>query len=323
MFKDKCIIVTGGLGFIGKNFCRYVSGEFDNKLIIDKITYASDLDFFYTELKPKGWELIVGDVVNIEELVVGLPNLNRHLIINFAAESHVDNSFSNASKFLYSNGMGTLALLDFCRTHKNKFLHISTDEVYGENSGIGLTEDAALNPTNPYAATKAAADILVRTYIKSFKVDAKIVRANNIYGNRQLVEKVIPKAIYSAKNKKQFLLHGSKDLKRHFLHTDDFSEALLTVLGHWLEKRDVVYNVGANESVEIRKLVKYVYSTLNADPKLIQIGADRPFNDIEYEVNDDLIRGIGWSPKKDFWLEIHRICQSGSIFLGGQHFNLV
>ena len=201
-------------------------------------------------------------------------------------------------------------------TNKNKLLHISTDEVYGEITGVGVKESALLNPTNPYSATKAAADILVQTYIRCFKVDAKIVRANNIFGERQYFEKVIPKAMYRACANKPFRIHGSKNLKRHFLHTKDFYSALSLIYKKWEENTNQIFNIGAEQAIPIRELVSYIYGLYKRNNNLISVGEDRPFNDVEYQVNDELIRSLGWYPKASFWDEIDQLCRKNDIFVG-------
>ena len=318
MENSKNIVITGGLGFIGKNFASQVSKEFDRKIIIDIITYASDLDFFYSQLKPFGWELIVADINNIEN-ISALHILENPIIINFAAESHVDRSFSNAKKFLVANTAGTLAVLEFCR-HKNfKLIHISTDEVYGEVTGVGACENSPLMPTNPYSTTKAAADMLVQTFTKCFAVDAKIIRANNIFGSRQLVEKVIPKAIMRASKKEPFFIQGKKDLSRHFLHTKDFSRALMKILKTWTSSEHQIFNISANDMISIKTLLETIYSNQDAPLDLIQFGPDRPFNDSEYCIDDTRIRSLGWRPLECFEDKLRELCDNKEFF-EGQHF---
>lgn len=315
MYKKSNVIVTGGLGFIGKNFCAFLHDHFQHKVIVDKLTYASDLDFYYNVLRPLGWELFVGDVNDISQLK--LPAfVDGGTIINFAAESHVDISFGNAGDFLHSNTSGTLKVIEFCISRNYRLLHVSTDEVYGEITGVGVTEDAPLLPTNPYSATKAAADILVQTYIKCFSLDAKIIRANNIYGSRQLVEKVIPKAIFSAAEKKQFFLHGNKGLSRHFLHTDDLSRALLKIMSTWLSSAEKIFNIRANEEISIQELVKGIYQSMGASEKLIVFGPDRPFNDASYQINDTRLRALGWEPIEKFNVRLQKMCDGLDFFAG-------
>ena len=309
------LVVTGGLGFIGKNFCDVVEDNYKNKFIIDKGTYASDLDFYYKNLKPNGWKLIISDINEISE-IYQMQDLANLLIINFAAESHVDHSFSNASHFMKANASGTLAVLDYVRETNSKLIHISTDEVYGEVTNSVATEESLLNPTNPYSATKAAADLLAQTYYRCFGVDVKLLRANNVFGRGQLSEKVIPKAVKFATQKKQFEIHGKKNLKRHFLHTDDFTSAVQCIMKTWYTCDHRIFNISGNEGHYIRDLVNYIYDYLGASQELVILGKDRAFNDEEYSINDDRLRSLGWGPKVDFWNEIRFICDNRSYFSG-------
>ena len=307
------IIVTGGLGFIGKNFCESVSEIYVKKFVIDKVTYASDLDFFYEVLKPKGWKLIVADIVDIENYRHILEQ--NHLVVNFAAESHVDSSFNNVDRFTHSNTLGTQKVIEFCLKYHHRLLHISTDEVYGEQAGAAVDETHILSPTNPYSATKAAADLFVQTYIKCFNLDAKIVRANNIFGPRQLVEKVIPKAIFCAQNQLEFQLHGTKEIRRHFLHTSDFNNALQIIVQSWDQSSHRIFNIASDNDVSIRELVEKIYKLFSITCDKIEIGQDRPFNDQQYAINDDRLRQLGWSPSRDFWIEIQKLCSENSYLL--------
>lgn len=307
------IVVTGGLGFIGKNFCASVSEKYVGKFIIDKVTYASDLDFFYDVLKPKGWKLIVADIVDIGNYRNNL--VQNCLVVNFAAESHVDSSFSNVDRFTHSNALGTQKVIEFCLNNHHRLLHISTDEVYGEQAGAAVDETHILAPTNPYSATKAAADLFVQTYIKCFNLDAKIVRANNIFGPRQLVEKVIPKTILHAQNQLNFQLHGSKEIRRHFLHTSDFNNALQIIVQSWDQSSDRIFNIASDNDVSIRELVQKIYNLFSLGSDKIEIGPDRPFNDQQYAINDDRLRRLGWRPTRDFWIEIDKLCAESSYLL--------
>ena len=312
------IIVTGGLGFIGKNFAHQASTQFKEKIILDKFTYASDLDFYYSVLRPLGWKLTVGDVKHVSTSLNNVKCSSNVLIVNFAAESHVDRSFKNAKQFLDANAFGTLSLLDFCRDYGHKLLHISTDEVYGEITGVGVSEDALLNPTNPYSASKAAADLLVQTYITCFGVDAKIIRANNIFGNRQYFEKVIPKAMYRASKSMPFEVHGAKNLRRHFLHTSDFYAAIMKILISWFDSDERIFNIRADSVIGIHQLVEHIYNFYEADLDLISTGKDRPFNDSEYQVDDKKLRNLGWEPKVDFWSALDTLCSDNDIFCGNE-----
>ena len=301
------IIVTGALGFIGKNFCYNVSKEFGRKIIFDKITYASDLDFYYSDLKSLGWELVSGDVNSINDYDF-LQKFEDCIVVNFAAESHVDNSFSNAKMFMKVNAVGTITVAQFCLDNGYRLLHISTDEVYGEVTERAADEATLLNPTNPYSTSKAAADLVIQTYRNTFALDAKVIRANNLYGPRQMSEKVIPKAIKGACSNSPFYIHGNKKLIRHFLHVDDFTMALRYILDSWELDSHYVYNIAADEAIEILELVKRIYSNCGSSPDLVKIGDDRPFNDADYKIDDKRLRNLGWNPKVNFRVALDQLC---------------
>ena len=312
---SRVLLVTGGLGFIGKNFCKYFSFEYDEKIIIDKVSYASDLEFFNSDLKPAGWKLIVNDISNIKDIkdILGTHSID---IVHFAAESHVDNSFELSELFLKENTLSTLKLLNYINSSdaEIRLLHISTDEVYGQVSGSAATELTRLHPTNPYAATKAAGDLLAQTYRTCFNLNLKIIRANNIYGPRQFEEKLIPKAILNSKRSKNFVLHGTKKVKRHFVHVEDFVNAIEVVFTNWDTDKFYIYNIAGDVSYLISNIVSEIYSQNGLMPsQFIAIGPDRHFNDIEYHVNDSRIRALGWKPKKDFWKELMKLNQQSSV----------
>ena len=308
---DRNILVTGGLGFIGKNFCALNSDRYQSKFILDKVTYASDLDFYHEVLKPAGWVLIVSDIVEINK-VDYLRKVENLTVVNFAAESHVDASFGNSDLFYQSNVFGALRTSEFCLANNYSLLHISTDEVYGEQVSDKASEEDPLTPTNPYSAAKAAADILVQTYIKCFNLNAKILRPTNAYGPKQLNEKVIPKAIDAALNNEQFFIHGYKDLARHFLHVNDLSEGIQKVLDNWNEDMHTVYNISGAHVIKIRELVEFIYKFYDRNLGLIAVTDDRPFNDEMYNIDDQKIRNLGWSPQEDFWQNIELLCLSES-----------
>ena len=301
------LIVTGGLGFIGKNFCLLKHDSFARKVIFDKVTYASDLEFYFSTLQALGWELVVGDINSID-LSEKLNGLEECLVINFAAESHVDHSFNNARHFMTSNALGALSVAQFCHKNKYKLLHISTDEVYGEVTEIAADEKTLLNPTNPYSASKASADLLVQTYRQTFSLDAKVIRANNIFGPRQMSEKVIPKAIKFAYSQQNFSIHGSKRLSRHFLHVDDFSNALINIISSWRDVERYVFNIAADEAIEIRELVETIFKFCGANLSLITTGNDRLFNDGDYKINDKALRKLGWRPEVKFLPALKSLC---------------
>ena len=318
---SKLLLVTGGLGFIGKNFCKLNNLLCDEKIIIDKFSYASDLNFYIKELKPVGWKLIIEDISNIEN-IKALQGYDEIDILNFAAESHVDNSFELSELFLKENTMATLKLLNYVKSSisKIRLLHISTDEVYGAVDNHPATELSRLNPTNPYSASKAAGDLLAQTYKTCFSVNLKIIRANNIFGPGQLEEKLIPKAIVFSKRRENFYLHGSKKIKRHFVHVHDFTSAIEIIFKQWEIESFHIYNISGDESYFISDVVDKIYSENGLDPnEFIKIGEDRPFNDIEYKVDDTRLRALGWKPKIIFWEELSKLNRENSILSNNKY----
>lgn len=201
----KKILVTGAAGFIGshlaeKLFLTYKRSKF---ILYDKITYAANKIYIKDVIEKKNVRFIKSDLLNFNQLEKNLNNVD--LAINVAAESHVDNSFGNSLIFSKTNTLGTHYFLEACRKQKvKKIIHVSTDEVYGENLNKPFKEDQILNPTNPYSASKAGADMMVNAYKKSYKLDITTVRANNIYGIRQYPEKLISKSIYNFLKKKKW-----------------------------------------------------------------------------------------------------------------------
>ena len=192
----KKIFITGAAGFIGSHLTEKLYEFFNNSqfVLYDKITYAANKKYIKKLLKKKNVKFIQDDLLNLKSLQVNLKNVD--LAINVAAESHVDNSFGNSLLFTKTNTLGTHCFLEACRKQKvKKIIHVSTDEVYGENLNKPFKENQTLNPTNPYSASKAGADMMVNAYNQSYKLNVTTIRANNIYGTRQYPEKLVSKSI--------------------------------------------------------------------------------------------------------------------------------
>ena len=190
------IFITGAAGFIGSHLSEFLFKNFSESefILFDKLTYAANIKFLNSIINSKRVKFIKADLVDYDKLLRSLKNVD--LAINAAAESHVDNSFGNSLLFTKTNTFGTHCFLEACRVNKvKKIIHVSTDEVYGQNSGKPFDESRFLNPTNPYSASKAGADMLVNSYVHSFKIPIITVRANNIFGTRQYPEKLISKTI--------------------------------------------------------------------------------------------------------------------------------
>jgi dTDP-glucose 4,6-dehydratase len=277
---------------------QYPSINFVN---VDKLDYCSNVE----NVNPGVATFVKGNVGN-KELVEHLIKLYHFdAIFHFAAQSHVDNSFDNALSFTMDNTHATHVLVEACRRHipDVEFIHFSTDEVYGESkTDVPFTEDeGVLRPTNPYSASKAAAEMIVRSYIESFGMNIKVIRCNNVYGPNQYPEKLIPKFKRLLKENEKCTIHGSKSatVKRAFMHVDDVVDAVDIV---W--RRGVpgeVYNIASDDELTVmevtRLIIETVKGTKNYDDWITYV-EDRPFNDQRYYICAKKIKDLGWSQKK-------------------------
>jgi len=301
MFSN--VMVTGGCGFIASNFLnrmkeRYSSINFVN---VDKLDYCSNVE----NVNPGVATLVKGNVGN-KELIEHLIKLYHFdAIFHFAAQSHVDNSFDNALSFTMDNTHATHVLVEACRRHipDVEFIHFSTDEVYGESkTDVPFTEnEGVLRPTNPYSASKAAAEMIVRSYIESFGMNIKVIRCNNVYGPNQYPEKLIPKFKRLLKENEKCTIHGSKSatVKRAFMHVDDVVDAVDVI---W--RRGVpgeVYNIASDDELTVMEVTQLIIETIkgteNYDDWITYV-EDRPFNDQRYYICAKKLKDLGWSQKK-------------------------
>ena len=302
------ILITGGLGFIGSNFINYIFSNYNlnfHKIInIDKESYCSNTKFTINDPK---YKYIKADINDKNLITFILKEYNITHIIHFAAQSHVDNSFDNSLDYTIDNVMGTHSLLD-CVKNIDKnilFIHFSTDEVYGEsiNKNDIKIETSLLLPTNPYATSKAAAEMYVNSYKKSYNLKTIILRCNNVFGPNQYPEKVIPKFIKQIKNNEKITIHGKGDSVRDFIHVNDVSEAILTTLEKG--KINEIYNISGEIKISIIDLAKLIIGKDNIDP-YIEYVKDRPFNDKRYEINSDKLKMLGWKVNiLDLFYQIH------------------
>ncbi|CAK7994697.1 6 dehydratase [uncultured virus] len=304
------VLVTGGCGFIGSGFCRWILKNYPQHKIVnlDALHYnASKSGDLVTSTE--NYRFVHGDLKDFDVVLKTLRDNNITAIVNFAAQSHVDNSFSNALAFTYDNVIGTQTLLEASKVYHleskrlTKFLHISTDEVYGENTGSEHTELSLLKPTNPYAASKAAAEMYVYSYQKSYGLPIVTIRSNNIYGPGQYPEKVIPKFISQLMKGEKLTLQGSGLQSRSFLYIDDAVSAIYHVLtGGQIGE---VYNISSRDEVTIRDLARHLIrlvkgqEAVNLDDEMIGI-ADRDFNDCRYWIVSEPLKALGWHQEMDF-----------------------
>jgi len=300
----KNILVTGGCGFIGSNFINYMLDTYKDITIvnIDKLDYCSDINNVYHKER---YKLVASDINNSFILKNVLETHNIDSVVHFAAQSHVDNSFGNSIQFTRDNVMGTHTLLECCRVYGKieKFVHISTDEVYGEVDGEhqGCNEKSLLNPTNPYAATKAAAEFLVRSYYHSFKLPVVITRGNNVYGPRQFPEKLIPRFISNLLVGKQCPIHGEGKTRRNFIYVDDVSRAVDTIL----RKGEIneIYNIGSDDEYSVMDVLKTLIEKIGIDSTVEEMAEyveDRAFNDFRYCIDSSKLEKLGWNKTTTF-----------------------
>ena len=288
-------LVTGGCGFIGSNFIHNIIKKHPTIQIIniDSMTVGSNPQNF-KRVSNKNYTFVKGDICNkilMEKLIKKVD-----YVINFAAESHVDRSIFNSTSFLKSNVLGVHNILEILRNNKRvRFLQISTDEVYGESLKKNCLESDELNPSNPYAATKAAAEMLIRSYVKTYGIQAKITRCTNNFGPRQYPEKLIPKTIISVIKNQKIPVHGKGLAKRQWIHVFDHCDALEKIILNW--PKSLIYNISGNFETTNIEIIKKILKKLDKPEKMIKFVTDRPGQDRGYRVNANLIkRDTGFYP---------------------------
>lgn len=293
------LFVTGGSGFIGSAFVRIALQEFRtcNVINFDALTYAGNPDNV-AGLDPERHRLVVGDIADKEAVLQFLPN-ECFAVINFAAESHVDRSITDSAEFLRTNVIGTQVLLDAARQRAVKrFVQVSTDEVMGslsDNSMDCFTEQSAFAPNSPYAASKAAAEHLVRAAHHTFGLDTVVTRCGNNYGPRQFPEKFLPLMIANALNDEPIPVYGDGKNVRDWIYVDDHCRAILLALENG--KSGAVYNIGARNERHNLEVVKSVLDALGKPHSLIQFVKDRLGHDRRYAIDPTLIESeLNWRP---------------------------
>ena len=306
------LLVTGCCGFIGSNFVNYYFKENSSVNIInlDAMYYcASENNVDEHIRKSDRYKLIKGNLCSFELISSTLERYNIDTVIHFAAQSHVQNSFDDALQYTNDNVVGTHTVLEACRKYGKiqRFIHISTDEVYGESmiseNEEKKTEGSVLCPTNPYAATKAAAELIAKSYYHSFKMPIIITRGNNVYGPNQYPEKLIPIFIQQLLKGNQVTIQGDGSNVRAFLHVSDVCSALKLVLENG--KIGEIYNIGSDDHHEYTVsqvahiLIEKIIGTKDYD-KWISYIQDRPFNDKRYYISNQKVKDLGWTIETDF-----------------------
>ncbi|MEH7392899.1 dTDP-glucose 4,6-dehydratase [Bacillus sp. JJ1503] len=297
------ILVAGGAGFIGSNFVRYMLDSYPEYQIInyDLLTYAGNLENLIDYENRKNYFFIKGDIQNKELLQYVVQKHNVNVIINFAAESHVDRSISDPGIFVKTNVLGTQVLLEVAKENNiEKYLQISTDEVYGSLGENGFfVETTPLSPNSPYSASKASADLLVQAYYETYGLNVNITRCSNNYGPFHFPEKLIPLIVTNALEDKSLPVYGDGKNVRDWLHVFDHCSAINLVLHNG--KSGEVYNIGGHNEEQNIEVVKEILNILEKPHSLIQFIEDRAGHDRRYAIDATKIRDeLGWKPVYDF-----------------------
>jgi dTDP-glucose 4,6-dehydratase len=291
------LLVTGGAGFIGSNFVHHVIGHTDSHVtVLDSLTYAGNLASL-EGIPADRLTFVKGDITDAALLDELFPTVDA--VVHFAAESHNDNSLDDPRPFLDTNIIGTYTVLEAARRHGTRLHHISTDEVYGDlelDDPARFTENTPYNPSSPYSSTKAGSDLLVRAWVRSFGVQATISNCSNNYGPFQHVEKFIPRQITNVLRGERPKLYGAGENVRDWIHADDHSSAVLTIL----EKGAIgeTYLIGADGEKNNKEVVELILTTLGQPADAYDHVVDRPGHDLRYAIDSTRLRTeLGWEPR--------------------------
>jgi dTDP-glucose 4,6-dehydratase len=289
------LLVCGGAGFIGSNFVRLrVREHGDEVAVLDKLTYAGRRENLHDVIDAIRFiHGAIEDPVAVTEAVAGCD-----AIVNFAAETHVDRSISGPDAFIITNMQGTHVLLEAARERGLRYLQVSTDEVYGSIEDGSFTESSPLNPSSPYSATKAGADLLVASYCETYDLDAVICRGSNNFGPYQYPEKMVPLMILNALAADPLPVYGDGRNVRNWLYVEDFARGIGHVLEHG--RPGEAYNCGGPDECENIEVVTRIINLCDADVALIEYVRDRPGHDRRYSLSSHKLRALGWEPRVRF-----------------------
>ena len=293
------LLVTGGLGFIGSNFILKILNEKQKNSVVnvDAELFGSNHQNLESIKNHENYRFVKGNITNrhlMEDLIS-----ECDAVVNFAAESFVDRSIADANPFLVSNIRGTFTILDIIKEQKKRLVQISTDEVFGSLESTSAKENSRFNPSSPYAATKAAAELLVNSYIVTYDCDCVITRCTNNYGSRQFPEKLIPKTLILASQNKKVPIYGEGKNIRDWIFVDDHCEAIYNVLLRG--KSGESYNISANNEVDNLTIVKKILGILDKPQDLIKSVEDRPGHDFRYSLDSSKVRSeLNWSENTNF-----------------------
>lgn len=299
------LLVTGGAGFIGSNFILYQLKKHpeDRIICLDKLTYAGNLETLKDVKDNHKFRFIKADICDKEAVTKAFSEENPDIVINFAAESHVDRSINDTGIFMQTNIIGTQILLDACRKHGIRFHQISTDEVYGdlpiEETDLFFSESTNLNPSSPYSASKASADLITLSYYKTYRLPVTITRCSNNYGSHQYPEKLIPMTILSALENKPVPVYGNGRNVRDWIYVEDHCKAVDLVIRN--DKAGKIYNIGGGNEKSNIEVVSKILEIMDKPKSLITYVPDRPGHDRRYAVDYSKIeKELLWQPKTDF-----------------------
>lgn len=300
------IIVTGGAGFIGGNFCHYMTNKYpkDTILCIDKLTYGGNLETLAPIMDKPNFKFFQADIADREAIYKIFEEEKPDIVVNFAAESHVDRSVTNPEIFLRTNIIGTSVMLDACRKYGiTRYHQVSTDEVYGDlpldRPDLFFTEDTPIHTSSPYSASKASADLLVQAYARTYNLPCTISRCSNNYGPYHFPEKFIPLMIANALNDKEIPVYGKGENVRDWLYVEDHCIAIDLIIRKGTAGE--IYNIGGHNEKTNLEVVKTVLAQLGKSEDLISYVTDRPGHDRRYAIDPTKIHNeLGWLPTTSF-----------------------
>jgi dTDP-glucose 4,6-dehydratase len=301
------ILITGGAGFIGSNFIYYQLSKHpqDNVICLDALTYAGNMETLEEALKKPNFRFVKGDIADRDLVDKLFEEVKPDIVVNFAAESHVDRSIDNPGIFLQTNIIGTQVLMDACRKHSvSRYHQVSTDEVYGDlpldRPDLFFTEDTPIQTSSPYSASKAAADLLVQAYYRTYGLSISISRCSNNYGPYHFPEKLIPLVISRALADQEIPVYGKGENVRDWLYVEDHCAAIDLIIR---DEQSVgeVYNIGGHNEHTNLSVVKTILKHLGKPESLIRFVSDRPGHDMRYAIDPQKIHSkLGWLPKTTF-----------------------
>jgi dTDP-glucose 4,6-dehydratase len=301
------LLVTGGLGFIGSNFILDALKNTNFEILnIDAEFYGSNHYNLMEVENSSKYSFVKGDITDKKLMETLISNCD--CVVNFAAESHVDRSILDPSPFLNSNILGTFTILDIIKNQEKRLVHVSTDEVYGTILEGSATENSRFNPSSPYSATKASAELLINSYVKTYGVDAVITRCTNNYGPRQFNEKLIPKTIGLSNENKKIPVYGNGTSIRDWIHVEDHCKAIMLVLEKGISGES--YNISSSNEVNNLTLVKKILEFLNKSNENIQFVENRAGEDTRYSLDSTKIyEELGWKPQINFDMGLEKTIQ--------------